>query len=506
VIRWKTDLPGDLPDALRDLKVALRDVIVSGYQSLAELSAATSAHNDGKAISITRLSEAASGDDVPTWDTVLAIYRACGLDGRRLPPEFRRYGTWSDLHGAAWREAQQYKQAKRRGQRADAVDQVPAAPTPRELPSDVPGFTGRIGEIAELDDLLAEAGGQSSAVVISAVSGTAGVGKTALAVHWAHLVRDRFPDGHLYIDLRGYDLDQPMQPAEALSAFLRSLGIAGQDIPPEPAEMARRYRSLLDGRRMLVVLDNARESDQVRLLLPGTPTCFVVITSRDSLAGVVARHGAHRLDIDLLPLVDAITLLRRLIGERVDAEPEAAAALVGHCARLPLALRIAAEVATFRPQATLAELVAELTDEQRRLHLLNAGGDPRTAVRAVFSWSYGHLSEDMRRSFRLVGLKPGPDIETSGTAALLGADCYEARRLLRLLMRAHLVQEVSRGRFGMHDLLRVYAREMAVRDETEPDRTQALTRVFDHYLYTAATAMDLLYPHEQHRRPAFASP
>ena len=195
----------------------------------------------------------------------------------------------------------------------------PALPVPQELPADVSAFTGRAEELARLDLLLqiASHSRESKAVVISAVSGTAGVGKTALAVRWAHQAQDRFPDGQLYVNLRGYDPGQPMTSADALAAFLRALGVAGQDIPPETNERAARYRSLVTGRRILVVLDNASEVEQVRPLLPGTSSCVVVATSRDSLAGLVAREGAVRLDLDLLPSGDAVTLLQALIGERV---------------------------------------------------------------------------------------------------------------------------------------------------------------------------------------------
>jgi hypothetical protein len=257
-------------------------------------------------------------------------------------------------------------------------------------------------------------------VVISAVCGTAGVGKTALVVHWAHRVRDAFVDGQLYVNLRGHDPDQPLPAADALAGFLSALGVAGQDIPLEVEARATRYRTEITDRRMLVVLDNAGTVEQVRPLLPGTRSCPVLVTSRDNLAGLVALHGAHRLDLDLLPLPDALALLRRLIGGRVDAEPDAAAALAGLCARLPLALRVAAELASTRPSTPLAELVGELADQQQRLDLLDAGGDPRAAVSGVFSWSYRQLPADAARVFRLLGLHPGPDCDSYTAAALTG--------------------------------------------------------------------------------------
>ena len=381
-------------------------------------------------------------------------------------------------------------------------------PVPRELPADVSAFAGRTAELAELDRLLlaADVGAESAAVVISAVSGTAGVGKTALAVRWAHRVCNQFPDGQLYVNLRGYDPGQPMTAADALAGFLRSLGKAGQDIPAEPDDRAALYRSLLADRRILVVLDNACDVEQVRLLLPGTMACMVVVTSRDSLAGLVARHGATRMDLDLLPLPDAVALLRALIGGRVGADPGAAVTLAERCARLPLALRVAAELAAARPDVSLADLAGELTALQQRLDLLDAGGDPRTAVRAVFSWSYQHLGGDMARAFRLFGLHPGPDLDQYAAAALTATTVETAGHLLELLARAHLIQRTLTGRYGMHDLLRAYAAEQAVGDETEPDRQAALTRLFDHYLHTAAAAMNTLDPAEQDHRPRIPRP
>jgi DNA-binding SARP family transcriptional activator/tetratricopeptide (TPR) repeat protein len=388
---------------------------------------------------------------------------------------------------------------------AAPVGERPAATVPRELPAPVAGFVGRAEELAALTGLLDRPAGQASAVVISAMGGTAGVGKTALAVQWAHRTADRFPDGQLYVNLRGYDPDRPMPVADALAGFLRALGVPGPDIPPEEDERAARYRSLLADKRALVVLDNAGSVEQVRPLLPGNPACVVVVTSRDSLAGLVARHGATRLDLDLLPSAEAVGLLRGLIGGRVEDDPGAAETLAGQCCRLPLALRVAAELAASRPAAPLAELVGELADQQRRLDLLNAGGDPRTAVRAVFSWSYRHLENATARAFRLAGLHPGPGFEVYAFAALTGTGLHQARAVLDALTHAHLIQPTGPDRFGVHDLLRAYARELAAQDGEE-QRRAALTRLFDHYLHAAGTAMDTLYPAERQRRPRIPPP
>jgi DNA-binding SARP family transcriptional activator len=426
-----------------------------------------------------------------------------------------------------------------RDARAATAGSRSAAPVPAHLPADVPVFTGRAAELARLDSLLgicdpsrraprldpcgdAGRGGSSgratatdcrcgrtpepSVAVVSAVSGAAGVGKTALAVRWAHRAREQFPDGQLYIDLRGYDPEQPVSPADALARFLRALGLADNDVPLDVDERAACYRSLMHGRRMLVVLDNAGSVDQIRPLLPGSASCPVLVTSRDSLAGLVARHGARRLELDLLPLDDAVELIRRLIGERADAERDAVARLAIQCARLPLALRVAAELGTSRPGIRLSHLVRELADQRRTLNLLDAGGDPRTGVRAILSWSYLNLPADAARAFRLLGLHPGPDLDAYATAALIGRSLDETHRLLDLLARTYLVQCSAERRYSMHDLLGAYAVGQAVVEDDEADRQAAVTGLLDHYLQTAAAAMDTLHPTERHRRPKIPPP
>ncbi len=385
---------------------------------------------------------------------------------------------------------------------AGGVADGPALDVPRQLPPDVDGFTGRADELAALDRRRAA----TPRLGIEVITGTGGVGKTALAVRWAHRNAAAFPDGHLCVDLRGYDPDQPVHPTDALAGFLRALGVDAATISPDMAERAALYRSLLDGRRMLVLLDNVRDSEQARPLLPGTASCLVLVTSRDSLAGLVARHGARRLDLDLLPGDDAVTLLRRLVGGRVRAEPDAAATVVAHCARLPLALRVAAERAAATPAATLGALADELADERHRLDLLDAGDDPRTAVRAVFSWSYRHLPAPAARLFRLLGLHPGREVDTVAAAALADRDTVEVRRLLGLLARVHLLNEVSPGRYSMHDLMRTWAAERAAADEPEDERLAASQRLVEHHLHATATAVDLLYPGDRHRRPDVPRP
>jgi tetratricopeptide (TPR) repeat protein len=386
---------------------------------------------------------------------------------------------------------------------SNADGRHPGQAAPRQLPGGVRHFTGRIPELAMLTRLLDQAGRERpGTVVISAIGGTAGVGKTALAVQWAHQTTDRFPDGQLYVDLRGYGPGQPVRATDALAAFLRALGVAGQDIPVRVDERAAQYRSQLAGRRMLVVLDNARSDEQARPLLPGTSSCVTVVTSRDALPGLVARDGAMRLDLDLLPESDAIELLRSLIGHRVEADPEATKTLAGRCCRLPLALRVAAELAAAHPAVSLASLVAELADQRDRLDRLDAISDPATAVRTVFSWSCRHLELSAARAFQLVGLHTGPDLDHYAAAALIETNTVTAAgRLLSQLARAHLVHTTTPGRYAMHDLLREYAAELAVAIDDGTASKAALNRLFDYYLHTTALAAGILYPTERRRRP-----
>ena len=392
--------------------------------------------------------------------------------------------------------------------RADAVSEGQlgrddsAQNVPRQLLAPVRQFVGRDGELAALSGLLDQADTEAATMLISAIGGTAGVGKTALAIRWAYQVADRFPDGQLYVNLRGYDPGQAMPAADALAGFLRALGVPGQDVPAGVEERAARFRSLLAGRRMLVVLDNAGQVEQVRPLLPGSPGCVTVVTSRDALPGLVAREGAIRVELDLLPMPEAVGLLRALIGARVDAEPEAAAELAAQCARLPLGLRVAAELAAARPAASLAALAGELAGQQR-LDLLDAGGDPRTGVRSVFSWSYRHLDAETARVFRLLGLHPGPETTVPAAASLAGITPPQARQAMRNLTEAYLVTEHTPGRYSLHDLLRAYAAEQAAEQEPQAERRAALQRMLDHYLQTAGTAALLLNPS---REPVTLSP
>ena len=364
-------------------------------------------------------------------------------------------------------------------------------PKPRQLPAPARHFAGRASELSALTALLEGAAWEApGTVVISAIGGTAGVGKTALAVHWAHQVASRFPDGQLYVNLRGFDPSgNPVAPADAVRRFLDALCVPVRQIPSSPEAQQDLYRSLLADRRMLIVLDNARNTEQVRPLLPG-PSCLVLVTSRNQLTSLVAAEGAHPVTLDLLTPAEADELLAQLLGrERLAAEPGVAAELTGLCARLPLALSIAAARAAMQPGLPLATLAGQLRDVGRRLDALDAGD--LASVRAVFSWSYDNLGEPGARMFRLLGVHPGPDITAAAAASLAAIPLDQARHALTKLTRASLLAEPAPGRYAFHDLLRAYATELATATDTPADRQAATTRMLDHYLHTAARAARL---------------
>ncbi|WLW53065.1 AfsR/SARP family transcriptional regulator [Streptomyces sp. YU58] len=373
-----------------------------------------------------------------------------------------------------------------------APDSTPREPA--ELPHDTAGFAGRTGELAQLHALLPPEDGPRPAntVVISAIGGAAGIGKTALAVHWAHRVRDRFPDGQLYINLHGFDHDrQPIEPGEALELLLRSLGLAAAEIPRDHEAQGRVFRTLLAGRRMLVLLDNAASAEQVRPLLPGSPTCCVVVTSRNRLGDLVARDGAQALPLDLLQPEEARTLLGEALGiERLSAEPQDAAdELIRLCGNLPLALRVAAARLAGDPGLRLADLVGEMSEGNRLEALaLAPDGEANSPLRTAFSVSYRVLAPAARRLFRLLGLFPGSEFTAQGASALLDVPPSQARRLLGALVAAHLIEPVTAGRYRFHDLLREYARERVRAEETAEDRDAALKRVLIWYLHATRAA------------------
>jgi tetratricopeptide (TPR) repeat protein/transcriptional regulator with XRE-family HTH domain len=372
-------------------------------------------------------------------------------------------------------------------------------PVPQQLPAAVADFTGRAAELLALTRTLDQAGaGGPGRVVVSAIGGTAGVGKTALALHWAHQVGTRFDDGQLYVNLRGFDPSStPVTAAEAIRGFLDALGVPPESIPASPQAQTGLYRSLLSGKRMLIVVDNARDEQHARPLLPASPGSLVIVTSRNQLSGLAAVNGAQLLALDALSHGEAVQLLTARIGsDRAAEEPAAVHEIADLCACLPLALVVAAARAAGRPGFPLTALAAELRDTAGRLDVLDAG-DSAASVRAVFSWSYQHLSDESARTFRLLGLHPGPDITVPAAASLTGRPQREARRLLCELARVHLIAEHVPGRYAFHDLLHTYAAEQAPRTGGQTGRAAATGRMLDHYLHTAACAARLLDPAEE---------
>jgi DNA-binding SARP family transcriptional activator/tetratricopeptide (TPR) repeat protein len=366
-----------------------------------------------------------------------------------------------------------------------------AADVPAQLPAAVPGFTGRAAEIELLDEILARSEREPIGVTIAVLSGMPGVGKTALAAYWAHRVRDRFPDGQLYTNLRGFDpAAGATEPADAVQVFLEALRVPANAIPTRLEARTALYRGLLSGRRMLILLDNAASAEQVRPLLPGGAGCLVVVTSRHRVPGLVAAEGAQPVPVGLFAVAEALDLLTARLGRRrVAAELPAARDIVEECGRLPLALALTAAHAALQPSATLGDLARELRAGRGGLAGF-ATDDPIADLRSVFSWSYRALGPGAATLFRLAGLHPGTDIGVAAAASLTATPSATAHRRLAELTRAHLLIEPRPGRYALHDLLRAYARELTDAGEREP----ALTRLLDHHLHSAYNADRLLRP------------
>lgn len=358
---------------------------------------------------------------------------------------------------------------------AGVPEERPAA-VPRQLPPDPPGFTGRAADLAALD--AADAG-------VLAVHGAGGVGKTALAVRWAHRAADRYPDGQLYLDLRGYGPDDPMPPAVALDVLLRALGCPPDQVPAGVAERSALLRTRLADRRMLVLLDNARDADQVRPLLPGGAN-LALVTSRNELRGLAVRDGALRHHLRELPRAESVALVRTALGaERTDAEPAAVAELIALCGDLPLAIVIAAEQAARYPDWSVAESVADLRAARDRLDALGDGTDPATDPRTVISWSYAALDDEAAAAFRCLGSHPVPEIELGAAAALIGVPDGAARRVLDRLVAVHLLARSAPRRYRLHDLVYLFAAERAAADPPDP---AAVSRMLGWYRGTLDAA------------------
>jgi DNA-binding SARP family transcriptional activator/Tfp pilus assembly protein PilF len=378
---------------------------------------------------------------------------------------------------------------------APAPRHATAAPqAAAQLPADVRGFAGRRAELALLDSTLAAE--QQTEAAVAVITGTAGIGKTTLAVHWAHRMRHRFPDGQLYADMRGFDPNgMAVNAAQAIQDFLYALGMAGQQIPAGLAAQTALYRSLLAGRRVLVVLDNVRDVDQARPLLPGSAGCSALVTSRDGLTSLVAREGANLVSLDLVSTAEARHLLAARLGSaRVAAEPEAVDQIISCCARLPLALAIAAARAVAQPDFPLTVLARDLLSIRHSLDAL-VEGDAAVDIRATFSCSYRTLSAEAARMFRLFALYPGTHLTRDAAASLAGLSGTAVSQVLAELSRAHLITEHAPGKFGFHGLLWAYATELVHAADPSSDRQAALHRMFDHYLRAAYDAAVLVDPY-----------
>jgi tetratricopeptide (TPR) repeat protein/DNA-binding SARP family transcriptional activator len=385
-------------------------------------------------------------------------------------------------------------------QSAEALD----VRRPAQLPATLRLFSGRQSELAALTALLSDNTGDSVLTVV--IDGPPGIGKSTLAVQWAQAVAPSFPDGQLFVNLRGFDaLGQVAEPGEALTDFLSSIGVPYRDIPADLQAKSALFRTMTAGRRMLVVADNARDAEQVRPLIPGSAGCLVIVTSRNRLAGLHARDGAHLLTLDLPTLDDARESLRRRLGDtRVAGDPAALDDIIDGCGRLPLAMAIITARAAANPAVPLAEIAREIRGNRTNLDVFT-GDDPTLDLRAVCSWSYRLLSEPAARLFRLLSLHPGPDFSVPTLASLAGIATGEVAGVLAELRRTRLLTEHWPGRYVFHDLIRVYAMELTGAVEPESERRRALCRFVDHLLLTAHAANDFLMPSLRLTPPAGCS-
>ncbi|TQN32225.1 tetratricopeptide (TPR) repeat protein [Haloactinospora alba] len=370
---------------------------------------------------------------------------------------------------------------------------------PRQLPMAVSGFVNRTVELSQLDTLVPAkddtTGRTSGAVVISAIGGSPGVGKTTLALHWAHRMRYRYVDGDLYVNMRGHGPGPRLDASTALDSLLRTLEVPSERIPDDLDGRSALYRSRLDGKHMLILIDDAVSPEQVRPLLPASPTCLVLVTSRSTLSGLVAREGAQRMSLDTLTTEESLSLLRTHLGQqRLNAEPDMARALVAHCAHLPLALRILTERLLDRPDAPLADIAAELDAENERLDTLGITDDELSDVRAVFDSSYTALPSDAARMFRVLGVHPGIELDAASCAAAAGMPVKRTRALLDQLAGTHLLQRLGRERYRLHDLLRMYAAERFHAEEPVESQTEVIDKLARWYLASARNAVLAVMP------------
>lgn len=463
------ETPGDLAEALRRLR--RREARRSGQAELTyrEIAAKTG-------WSIGSVGAYLTGKAIPPTDRFDILVALLGATpGERGLLATARDGVAEDRH----------KRPK-----APVPAPAPRRAGPNQLPAVLSGFTGRVPELAELDRLLL---GPAEAGRVAVVSGAPGVGKTTLVVQWAHRAASCFPDGLFYVNLRGFDPDaRPLPPDGAIRAFLRSMNVPPHRMPTVPDELAAFYRAELADRQVLIVADNARDTAQVRPLLPGSSAAAVVVTSRHRLTGLVVSHGAHPVGLDLMSDAESRSLLSGRLGEaRVGAEPDAVDAIIEHSARLPLALAVAAARARTDARLTLTALAGELAEAEQRLSALTVG-DSLSDVQTVFSWSYDALGASAAHLFPLLGLHPGPDISAAVAVSLADRPAAETLRGLGELTAANLLIECSPRRYAMHDLLRAYALGLA--GQLDPaQRHAAVTRMLDHYVHTAHPAARLIH-------------
>jgi tetratricopeptide (TPR) repeat protein len=468
-------LPDHLSQAERDFYLELRRLVDAAGLSFRALEEATSVPR--------------SGSSEPQFYSKSQWGR--WLNGQSLPPRkaVRR------LIGKLAEDEIEAEHLVELWGRAFVPDYYPQEPgntlaRPQQLPIAMRNFIGRETQLQALTGLAEQVAGHSDSAVI-VIDGTAGVGKTTLAIQFGHLIRNRFPDGQLYINMHGFGGVNSTAADEALHGFLEAFGVSPKTIPAGVVDQAAFYRSQLAEKRVLVVIDNAADAEQVRPLLPGGPGCLTLVTSRNRLTGLVA-EGAHGLRLGPFTVTEARNLLARRIGaNRVERESKEADGLISLCARLPLALSVAAAHAATHPEFSLAVLTRDFRG--RGLDLLETG-DPATTMRTVFSWSYRHLSDAASRTFRLLGIHPGPDINVSAVASLCGVPVGHARTVLDELSRANLLDEHVPGRFTFHDLLRSYASEQAPAHQSAEELAAAELRLMDHYLRTAHDGMRRMYP------------
>lgn len=498
---WSGDALGGCADHLVEReRPALQELRAAAVEDLADAELTCGRHRDvvgelWRAVEEEPLRERRHGQ------LMLALYR-CGRQGEAMEVYRRLQARLADELGVApGREIRECYDAIVRGDPVLdgaaagvlASRSADASAGLAQLPAGPADFVGRSAELARLDALWAAADPGAPALVT--ITGTAGVGKTALALHWARRVAARFPGGQLHASLHGYAPGPPASPYLVLAGFLQALGVTPGAIPADTEGAAALYRSRLDGRRVLVVLDNAASADQVRPLIPGGGGCLVVVTSRDRLTGLVARDSARRLTLTVPPIGDAVALVGCILGEdRLRAQRDSVVALAEACGRLPLALRIAAADLVDRPSWTVADQVMALRGADP-LGALVIENDPASAVRAAFDLSYAALAPAARRLFRLISQVPGADVTTADTAALAGIPDREARGLLRQLVNASLLDEHHTGRYRQHDLLRHYAAGQVIAEDARADVADALGRLLEHYLVTAEAAVHAIAPH-----------